>query len=165
MIVSIWFTKHRSVLKWACLFIFTILLSFRFSVSLIECARKDLFTVAKLIFFSFIAGLLNPYLSIYQSRKSLIQFIYDEPQSLYKELLELTIKCKVLGKCKDDYNELLKIDLRDLKHHMKKKYMHVGFGTQQKLLSILEKDCTTHKDVNKFRIDAKEFLVTLQEKL
>ena len=48
---------------------------------------------------------------------------------------------------------------------MKKKDMHVGFGTQQELLSILKKDCATHKDVNKFRIDAREFLVTLLEKM
>ena len=27
--------------------------------------------------------------------------------------------------------------------------MHVGFGTQQELLSILKKDCATHNDVNK----------------
>ena len=56
--------------------------------------------------------------------------------------------------------KLLKIDLRDVKNHMKKKDMHVGFGTQQELLSILKKDCATHKDINKFRIDAREFLVT-----
>ena len=43
--------------------------------------------------------------------------------------------------------------------------MHVSFGTQQELLSILKKDCATHKDANKFRIDAREFLVTLLERM
>ena len=43
--------------------------------------------------------------------------------------------------------------------------MHGGFGTQQELLSILRKDCTTHNDVNKFQIDPREFLVTLLEKM
>ena len=40
----------------------------------------------------------------------------------------------------------------------------MSFGTQQELLSILKKDCATHKDVNIFRINAREFLVTLLEK-
>ena len=67
-------------------------------------------------------------------------------QCLYKELLGLIIKSEVLGKCEDDYKELLKIDLRDVKNHMKKKDMHVGFSTQQELLSILKKDCAIDND-------------------
>ena len=86
-------------------------------------------------------------------------------QSLYKELIGLTIKPEVLGKCDDDYNELHKIDLLDVKNYMKKKDIHVGFGMQQELLSILKRDCVTQNDVNKFRIDAREFLVALLEKM
>ena len=48
---------------------------------------------------------------------------------------------------------------------MKNEDMFVGFGTQQELLSILKKDCVPHKDVSKFRTDAREFLVTLLEKM
>ena len=48
---------------------------------------------------------------------------------------------------------------------MKKKDMHVGFATQEELLSILKNDYTTHKNANKFRIDAREFLVTLLKKM
>ena len=95
----------------------------------------------------------------------MIPFLYDDLQSLYKELIGLTIKPEVLGKCDDDYNELQKIDLLDVKNYMKKKDMHVAFGMQQELLSILKRDCVTRKDVNKFRIDAREFLVALLEKM
>ena len=48
---------------------------------------------------------------------------------------------------------------------MKKKGMYVGFGTQQELLSILKKELATHADVNKFRVDAREFLITLLKKM
>ena len=110
---------------------------------------KDPFTVAKLKFFSFIAFHLMPYLTIYQSQKTLIPFLYDDLQSLYRELLGFSIKSEVLEKCKDDCKELLKIDLRDVKNHMKKKGIYVGFGTQQELLSILKKELATHAGVNK----------------
>ena len=43
--------------------------------------------------------------------------------------------------------------------------MHVGFGTQQDLLSILRKDCLNQKNVKKIRIDARKFLITLLEKI
>ena len=62
------------------------------SYGVVKGSIKNPFTVAKLKFFSFIAGLLKPYLTIYQSQKALIPFLYDDLQSLYKELLELTIK-------------------------------------------------------------------------
>ena len=96
----------------------------------VKGAIKDPFTVSKLKFFSFIAGLLKRYLTIYQSQKPLIPFLYDDLQSLYKELLGLTVKSEVLGKYEGDYKELLKIDLRDVKY-MKKKDIHVGFGTKR----------------------------------
>ena len=123
----------------------------KISYEVVKGAIKDPFTVAKLKLFNFTAGCLKPYLTIYQSQKPLIPFLYDDLQGLYKELLGLTIKSKVLEKCEDDCKELLKIDQRDIKNHMKKKDMYVGFGTQQELLSILKKDCATHKDLNKFQ--------------
>ena len=129
-------------------------------------AIKDPFTVAKLKFFSFIAGRWKlPYLTIFQLKKPLIPFLHDDLQIFYKELLGLTIKSEVLWKCKDDCKELLKIDLRDVKTHMKKKNVYAGFGTQQELLYILKKDCATHSNAKKFRIDAKEFQVTLLKKM
>ena len=66
------------------------------SYEVIKGSIKDPFTVAKLKIFSFIAGLLTLYLTIYQSQKPLIPFLYDDLQSLYKELLGLTIRPKVL---------------------------------------------------------------------
>ena len=121
------------------------------SYEVVMGAIKDPFPVAKFIFFSFIAGRLKPYLTIYQSQKPLIPFLYDNLQSSYKELLGLTIKSEFLGKYNDDCKELLKIDLHDRESQMKKKDMYVGF--------------VTYSDLNNFRIDAREFLVTLLEKM
>ena len=48
---------------------------------------------------------------------------------------------------------------------MKKKNVYAGFGAQEELLYILEKDCATHNNAKKFRTDAKEFQVTLLKKM
>ena len=103
------------------------------SFEVVKGLIKDPFTVAKLKFFSFVAGLLKHCLTIYQSQKPLIPFLYDDLQNLYKELVRLTIKSEVLGKFEDDYKKLLKIDLHDVENHMKKKDVHVDFGTPQEL--------------------------------
>ena len=66
------------------------------SYEVVKDAIKDHFAVAKLKFSSFIASHLKPYLTIFQSQKPLISFLYDDLQSLYKELLELTIKSNLL---------------------------------------------------------------------
>ena len=66
----------------------------------VKGAIKDLFKVTKLKFFSFIAGLLMPYLTIYQSQKPLIPFLYDDLQSFYKELLGLQSNLKILENVK-----------------------------------------------------------------
>ena len=59
----------------------------------------------------------------------------------------------------------MKTDLRDLTNHIKKKDMHVGYGTLDELQSLLRKDLTSHADINNFRIEPREFVVTLLEKM
>jgi len=82
---------------------------------------------------------------------------------LYRELFGLSIKSEILEACRDDGKELLKINMHNVKNHMRKQDMHVGFGAQQDLLSILRKDSAALEDLNKFRLEAREFLVTLLE--
>ena len=95
----------------------------------------------------------------------MIPFLHDDIQQVVKELLSLTIKCEVIDNCKEDYEVLLKIDLRDVRNHIKKKDLHIGFGTLDELQSLLRKDLISHADINKFRIEAREFVDTLLEKM
>ena len=103
-------------------------------------ALKDPSAVAKFNFFSFLAGRLLPYLTRYQSQKPMIPFLHDDIQQLVKELLSLTIKFEVIGNSKQDYYALLKIDLRDVRNHIKKNDLHVGFVTLDEVQSLLRKD-------------------------
>ena len=88
----------------------------------------DQLIVAKLNFFSFIAGHLIPYLTTCQSQKPLFPFLYDDLRSLYVELLGRSIKAEILEACRDDEKELLKTNMRNVKNHMRKHDMHICFS-------------------------------------
>jgi len=105
------------------------------------------------------------YLTRYQLQKPIIPFLHDDLHQLAKELLGLTIKPDVIDSCKDDSKTLLNITLREGKNHIKKKDMHVGFGTLRELQSQRQRDLVTQPEINKFRADAREFLVALLEKM
>ena len=113
----------------------------------------------------FLLGVSALYLTGYQLQKPVIPFLHYNIQQLVKELLSLTIKSEVIDNCKEDYKALLKIDLRDVRNHTKKKDMNVGFGTLDELQSLLRKDLISQADINKFLIEAREFLVTSLEKM
>ena len=98
------------------------------SYEIVRGAINYPFTVAQLKFFSFIAGYLKPHLTICQPQKPLISFLHDDLLSLYRELIGLTIKSEFLWKCEDDCKELLKIYLRVVKNHMKRRICMLVLG-------------------------------------
>ena len=135
------------------------------SYEVLKGAVKDPLVVAKLNFFSFLAGHLLPYLTSYQSQKPMIPFLHSDLQQLVKELLGLTIKSELIDKCKENSKSLLKIDLRDVNIHIKKKDMHLGFGTLDEIQSLLRNDLASQANISRFRVEAREFLVAMMEKI
>ena len=63
-------------------------------------AMQDPFMISKLMFFSFICGLVEPYLKVFQSNCPMLPFIYSEVKSVIKSLLSLIIKSSVIEKSK-----------------------------------------------------------------
>ena len=135
------------------------------SYKVLKGAVKDPLVVAKLNFFSFLAGHLLPYLTSYQSQKPIIPFLHSDLQQLVKELLGLTIKSELIDKCKENSKSLIKIDLRDVNNHIKKKDMHLGFGTLDEIQSLLHNDLASQANISRFCVEAREFLVAMMEKI
>ena len=129
------------------------------SYEVLKGAVKDPLLVAKLNFFSFLAGHLLPYLTSYQSQKPMIPFLHSDLQQLMKELLGVTIKSELIGKCKENSKSLLKINLRDVSSHIKKKDMHLGFGTLDEIQSLLRNDFASQANISLFHVEAREFLL------
>ena len=129
------------------------------SYEVLKGAVKDPLIVAKLNFFSFLAGHLLPYLTSYQCQKPMIPFLHSDLQQLVKELLGLTIKSKLIDKCRENSKSLLRINLRDVNNHIKKEDMHLGFGTLDEIQSLLRNDLASQANISRFRVEASEILL------
>ena len=91
----------------------------------VVAAVDDPLIVAKLHFFSFIASLMQPFLTKYQTDMPMMPYMCDDLMHLCRSLLEL-VKPEILEKCHTAL-ELTKIDLCDVKSFLRKKDLHLGF--------------------------------------
>ena len=92
----------------------------------VDRAVGDEFTVAKLSFFSFIAMLLKPYLTKYQTDMPMLPFLGKDLENLHRSLLELIVKPEMLSNCYSSL-DILRINLTDAETYMKKKDMSFIF--------------------------------------
>ena len=77
--------------------------------------------------FSYIAGLLQPFLKIYQTDQPMLPFLFEDLKDLVKTLLT-NINPSILEKSKT-VKELLDIKLEDQKKNiLKTKNVHIGFA-------------------------------------
>ena len=58
---------------------------------LVEC-YSDPLVPAKLYFFSFVAGIFEPYLTRFQTDAPMVPFIFDELSAIFKKLVGLIFK-------------------------------------------------------------------------
>ena len=73
-------------------------------------AIGDLFIVSKLHFFTYVSGLVEPFLTLFQTDKPMIPFVYISIKDLVLKLLEIIFKPIVLKSCSNG-NKLKTIDL------------------------------------------------------
>ena len=62
-------------------------------------AVKDRLIIAKLQFFSFVASMVEPYLTRYQTGSPMAPYIYFDLKNLVVNLLKLFIKSEVIKNC------------------------------------------------------------------
>ena len=93
------------------------------SYSKISDAIIDLFTEAKITFFSFICSIVEPYLKKYQREKPMVPFMYVDLKSIAKQLAEINL---------DEKGNLLPINKVEL-----------GFGAHYSLSRLNEGDIIT----------------------
>ena len=80
------------------------------SFEAVKDAIDDVLYPAKLSFFSHFAGLIQPFLTCYQSDKPMIPFLHDDIFNLVFSLLQIVVKPDKLQEC-ETMSDLKKIDL------------------------------------------------------
>ena len=96
---------------------------------------EDPLTMAKLHFFSFVAGLLQPLLKVFQGDGPMIPFLCNNIRSIYISLLELIIKAKVLENV-ESYDFLQVVNNDDNLHQRKR--IHIGFAAESEIERLLQ---------------------------
>ena len=76
----------------------------------LKAALNDPLTTAKLQFFSFITGILQPFLKSYQMDQPMVPFMYNDIFTLLQKSLQSVVKPDLLVNCKK-FSGLLKLDL------------------------------------------------------
>ena len=96
---------------------------------------EDPLTVTKLHFFSFVAGLLQPFLKVFQRDEPMIPFLGNNIRSIYISSLELIVKAKVLENVVS-YDLLQVVNNDD--NLLQTKRIHVGFAAESKIKRFLQ---------------------------
>ena len=114
------------------------------------------------MFFSFVAGILQPILVKYQSDKPMVPYIYLDLLKLLRKLTQLILKLDIVANC-SSVIDLKCIDLDDENVIMKPKDMNIGFGMQNIITELKRKDVIANffTDVTKFIISmVKNYLIS-----
>ena len=125
---------------------------------------EDDLLVVKLFFFKYIASLLQPNLTKYQTDDSMLPFLGKGLERLQRSLLQLVTKPDVLEKCEFPA-VLLQIDFSDRSIYLKLKDIHFGFSTEEELKNLKQQDKVFLTNVKAFKNDATITIISIVEKM
>ena len=119
---------------------------------------------AKLKFFCFIAEIVKPFLTNYQTDKPMVPYLYHDIVRIIGRLMQLIVKPEPLDKC-STFLDYKRVDLDNKNTMFKPKNMNTGFGVTSLLAELGRKDKFKSSDLAEFFTNAVIFIVTIIKKL
>ena len=123
-------------------------------------------TIARLEMFCFIASILEPFLTIFQSPEPQVPYLCNNIQKCLCQLMQLIVKPAVMDGIKNpmDYitiDILLPIAETDAKNKnlLPSKKFTIGFAAESEITRLQEADLVWLKDISSFRKNAKKFII------
>ena len=126
-------------------------------------ALSDHLTTAKLHFFSFIAGKLQPFLVKYQTDKPMIPYLYRDLENVLKSLFSLIVKKNVLDDAKTGGYK--KVDLYKKDNLVKLKNVEIGFAADHTIKQLKTKDVISSSTETEFREQCVTFVRSMIVKM
>ena len=120
------------------------------TVNTVKDAINDLLIPRKLLFFQYIASIVEPFLRIFQSDGPLAFFLYQELEKVMRSLTQNFIKTDILTEAKSAF-KLMKIDL--LQSKCNEREVHIGISTS----SLLAKFKVSESRKSQFHDDCLKF--------
>ena len=119
-------------------------------------ACNDIFTIARLNFFSYVSGFFKPFLKSYQSNSPMIPYLYNDLSELFKKILRLFIRADVINANLKDFR---RIEMKN-ENFLKISSIRLGFACESSLAKIKNKDEATDSEIKKFKKQCQEVLLT-----
>ena len=95
----------------------------------------DPLTVSKLCFFSFLAGLLQPFLRAFQGDRPMLPYLCSSVKELVVSLLWLIVRPKLIEEAQT--SALVKL-VQNEKNLVETKNVHLGFAAESELQNLLK---------------------------
>ena len=133
--------------------------SFSKSYLVVKKGVEDDLLVVKLFFFKYIAILLQPNPTKYQTDNPMLSFLGKGLERLHRSLLKLVTQPDVLKKCESPA-ALLQIDFSNRSVYLKLKDVHFGFSTEEELKNLKRQD-----KVKAFKQEAAITIISIVEKM
>ena len=122
----------------------------------------DKLIIAKMHFFCYMAGILEPYLTCHQGESPLVPFMDGDLRRLFKSVLAVVVKPKVLENCKTGL-DMIRLDLDDEKSLITPKKIHLGFAAEDEIAKLGGQ--TDTEAVDNLKQGAFKFVLAMLEKL
>ena len=101
-------------------------------------AVQDPFMISNLTLFSFVCGLVESFLKVFQSDHPMVPFIYSEVKSVIKSLLLLIVKSSIMEQSKTA-TDLKNINLSSEENLLPIKDVEIGFWVKSELKKLIKK--------------------------
>lgn len=121
---------------------------------------SDPLVLAKFNFALAIAMIQKPFLTMYHTDKLLVFILARDLETLVRKLLTKSVKCSLLSSS-TGIASLLRIDFEDPKNHIRLEKVDIGHTTEQ----VMKTSKLSAKDVFTFRMEGKQFLVSVTKKV
>ena len=117
--------------------------------------------ISKLQFFNYVANIVEPFLRKYQTDQPMVPFLFFDLKDTVTKLFEIIIKlekCKTLSKMKQ-------IDFSESDNLLPDGKINVGFAVTEQLKQLRKKNLVKSSEIKEFFKMARQFVVSMIEKL
>ena len=127
-------------------------------------ASYDELFIAKLEFFSYIARMMEPYLTMHQCDKPMAPFVYDDLKRLVLKLLKVVVKTSVIETLTSQA-KILAFDLSRSQNFLKPSNFNLGCATERTISRLKTLSLVEDKSVFNFNMECKEFVTVIIQKM
>ncbi len=130
----------------------------------VESMIADPLLTAKLACFESVSGVIEQFLTKYQTDEPMVPFLCGDLAEMVRKLMSRFIKPSVLDGC-TTVRQLLNIDVSDANNHQHHTQINPGFIAERKVSTLYAQKQISDRQVMSFHMDCKSFYIKITEEI